>query len=201
MGPLGCSLLDGSHSLQDYSAHRDPLTHDVLEVLVAQEHLADQQDLEDPSYHSREPLGHLGEWYIRGYLSIQMTFTGRLPGAPGGPLSPVSPIPLSPLSPFGPWGPTDTKQIQVYHKIIFVHLFIHYKDLNEMYHLAFLGFQGGLVDQYVQVGLVYQGAQKNLVIRLFLEVRDDLEMLPSPLASACETCSRPSSLRMGDKQP
>lgn len=70
-----------------------------------------------------------------------------------------------------------------------------------MYHLAFLGFQGGLVDQYVQAALVYRAAQENPVIRLFLEVRDDLEMLPSPLASVCETCSRPSSLWMGDKQP
>lgn len=61
MGPLGCSLLDGSHSLQDYSAHRDPLTQDVLEVLVAQEHLAGQQDLEDPFSHSRGHLEHLGE--------------------------------------------------------------------------------------------------------------------------------------------
>lgn len=60
MGPLGCSLLDGSHSLQDYTAHHVPLTQDVLEILAAQERLADQQDLEVPSYHSRGLLGHLG---------------------------------------------------------------------------------------------------------------------------------------------
>lgn len=117
MGPLGCNLLDGSHSLQDYSVHRVPLTQDVLEVLAVQEHLADQQDLEVPSYHSQGLLGHLREirklfflvLHCRGYLSIQMSATRRLPGAPGGPVSPASPIPLSPLSPFGPWGPTDKK--------------------------------------------------------------------------------------------
>lgn len=70
-----------------------------------------------------------------------------------------------------------------------------------MYHLAFLGFQEGLVSQYVPAVQVYQGARKNLVIRLFLEVRDDLETLPSLLASVLETCNRPSSLWMGDKQP
>lgn len=61
MGPLGCNLLDGSHSLQDYSVHRVPLTQDVPEVLAAQERLADRQDLEVPSYHSQGLLGHLGQ--------------------------------------------------------------------------------------------------------------------------------------------
>ncbi|TWW65341.1 hypothetical protein D4764_21G0002410 [Takifugu flavidus] len=56
-------------------------------------------------------------------------------------------------------------------------------NLTEMYHLAFLGFQEGLVSQYVPAVQLYQGARENLVIRLFLEVRDDLETLPSPLAS------------------
>lgn len=61
MSSLGCSLLDGLHSLQDYSVHRVPLTQDVLEVLAAQEHLADQLDLEVLSCHSRGLLEHLGE--------------------------------------------------------------------------------------------------------------------------------------------
>lgn len=127
-----------------------------------------------------------------------MTSTARLPGAPGGPMSPISPIPLSPLSPFGPWGPTDTKQIWVHHKKNICD-FTYYKDLTEMYHLAFLGFQEGLVSQDVLAVQVYQGARENLVIRLFLELRDDLEMLPSVLAFVRETCSRQSSLWMGDR--
>lgn len=61
MGPLDCSLLDGLHSLRDYSAHHVPWTLDVLEDLADREHLADQLDLEVPPFHSQGLLGHLGE--------------------------------------------------------------------------------------------------------------------------------------------
>lgn len=122
-----------------------------------------------------------------------MTAIRRLPGAPGGPVSPASPIPLSPLSPFGPWGPTDTKQVCVYHD---KKSFVYQTKVPEKPYLAFLGFQGDLVYQDAQAVQVYQGAQEILVLRLFLVLQDDLEMPPSLLASACETCSRPSSLQI-----
>lgn len=60
-GPWGCILLDGSYSLQDYSAHHVPLNQAAQKDLGRQEHPADQQHLGVPFYHSLGGLEHLEE--------------------------------------------------------------------------------------------------------------------------------------------
>lgn len=59
MGPWGCTLLDGSYSLQDYIVHHFPLNQSAQEGLGFQEHPAGQQDLGVPSFHSLGDLERL----------------------------------------------------------------------------------------------------------------------------------------------
>jgi len=127
-------------------------------------------------------------------MEVKKTLTqheGTLPGAPGGPTSPISPTPFSPFSPRGPWGPTGRG-----------HMRSSLCDITPVTlrrppaHQRVLGLLAAPASPSVPGIPEHRGYREHLQLRLALGTRAGRGRRP-PRGSACETCSRPSSLGEG----